>query len=282
MLTAILAGVLALGMQQQQMDTTFAVRAGGALQLDAMNGSVTIDTWDRNAMRVQARHGRSTEIEIDRRGSDVSIDMDYRGAPQSVAFAITVPRSYSVEIDGLNLGITVDGVRGSVTLENVDGSIVVRGVTGDVDVESVSGSILIENVTGDISVESVNQAIRVNNSRGRIEAETVNGSIVMRGVDATSVEASTVNGVVEYIGTIRDDGRYFLGTHNGRITMGVPERTNARIAISTRNGRVESEFPLRMTDSSGGDFSFTLGSGSARVALESYNGTVNLVRPGGR
>jgi DUF4097 and DUF4098 domain-containing protein YvlB len=282
MTTLMLASVLAMGLSQQQIDTTFAVRAGGELHVEAMNGAVTIGTWDRDAMRVRASHGRTSDIEIRRRGADVAIEVDYRGAPANVVFDITVPRSYSVVVEGLNLGITVNGIRGSTSLENVNGAIVVRGVTGSVDVESVSGSILIDNVTGDISVESVNQAIRVLNSRGGIDAETVNGSIVMHGVDAAYVDASTVNGLVEYLGTVRDGGRYFLGTHNGRITMGVPEQTSAQISIETSNGRVESEFPLRMGGSRGGEFSFTLGAGSARIVLESYNGTINLVRPRGR
>jgi DUF4097 and DUF4098 domain-containing protein YvlB len=282
MITVLLAGALAIGLPQQQLDTTFTVRPGGELQLDAMNGAVTIGTWDRDAMRVRARHAGSTAIELDRSGSGVSIDTRHRGMPQHVTYEITVPRSYDVAVEGVDLRITVDGIRGTAAIENVEGAIVVRGVAGHIAVESVSGSILVENVTGDISVSSVNQAIRITGTRGSIEAETVNGSIVMHNVDASSVEASTVNGVVEYIGTVRDGGRYFLGTHNGRITMGVPEQTNARVAIETRNGRVESEFPVRVTGRMERNFSFTLGTGSATIELESYNGTVNLVRPRGR
>jgi DUF4097 and DUF4098 domain-containing protein YvlB len=282
MITAILAAVLASGLPQQQTDTTFAVRPGGQLRLEAMNGMVTIGTWDRDAMRVRARHGGTTAIELERRGADVSIDTRHRGMPQNVTYEITVPRAYDVDVEGMNLRITVDGIRGSATLENVEGAIVVRGVTGPVDVESVSGSVTVENVSGDVTVATVNQAIRITGSRGSIEAETVNGSIVMRNIDAMSVEASTINGLVEYTGTVRDGGRYFLGTHNGRITMGIPEQANARIGIESRNGSVESEFPVRVGGSTEREFSFILGSGSARIELESYNGTINLVRPRGR
>lgn len=282
MITALLAGALAIALPQQQLDTTFAVRPGGALQLDALNGAVTISAWERDAMRVRARHGRATAIEIDRRGSRVDIDARHHGSPQSVTYEITVPRSYNVEVEGVNVRITVDGIRGAATLENVEGAIIVRSVTGPVEVESVSGTIVIENVTGAIAVTSVNQAIRISGTRGNIEAETVNGSVIMRNVDAAAVDATTINGVVEYIGTVRDGGRYFLGTHNGRITMGIPEQANARVGIETHNGRVETEFPVRVGGNMERAFSFTLGTGSASIELESYNGTVNLVRPRGR
>ena len=282
MITAILAGALALGVAQQQMDTTFAVRSGGELRLEAMNGAVRIGTWDRDAMRVRATHAASSMIELDRSRLEVDIEVHHRGRPQAVSFDITVPRSYELDIEGLNLAITVDGVRGPVVLRNVEGAIVVRRVSGPVDIESVSGSVDVEDVRGDITVSTVNEAIRITGGRGNIEAENSNGSIVMRNVDAAAVEASTVNGLVEYIGTVRDGGHYFLGAHNGQITMGIPERANARVGISTYNGRVETAFAVRVGGSRENEFNFTLGSGSASIQLESYNGTINLVRPTGR
>lgn len=281
MITALLAGALAIGMAQQ-MDTTFAVRPGGTLELETLNGAVTINTWDRSAMRVRASHNDRTRVELEYDGSTVTIETEGRGTPAAVTFEITVPRRYSVDVEGLNLRVSVDGIQGSTTVENIQGPVVVRDVTGVVDVESVSGSITIESVRGDIEVATVNEAIRISGGRGSIDAETVNGSIVMRGVDASTVNATTVNGLVDYDGTVHDGGRYFLAAHNGSITMAIPENANARLDIETHNGRVESAFPVRVAGSRDRGFSLTLGSGSARIDLESYNGTVNLVRPRGR
>lgn len=281
MITAILAGSLAIGMAQQ-MDTTFAVRNGGTLELEAINGIVTVDTWDRPAMRVRATHGGRTGIELEQQGSTVSIEAETRGMSRPVTFEITVPRSYNVDIEGVNLQVTVDGIQGSTTIENVVGPVVVRDVTGPVDVESASGSITIERARGNVEVATVNQAIQIIGVRGSIDAETGNGSIVMRDVDASAVSATTVNGLVDYDGAVHDGGRYFLAAHNGSIRMAIPEQTNARIDIETHNGRVESEFPVRITGSGDREFSLTLGNGSARIELESYNGTIHLLRPRGR
>jgi hypothetical protein len=41
-------------------------------------------------------------------------------------------------------------------------------------------------------------------------------------------------------------------------------------------------FPVRVTGSGDREFSLTLGNGSARIELESHNGTIHLVRPRGR
>ncbi|HEX6309958.1 MAG TPA: DUF4097 family beta strand repeat-containing protein [Longimicrobiales bacterium] len=282
MITAILAGALAVALPLQQTDTTFAVRAGGHLEVDVAHGSVTIGTWDRAAMRVRSTSD-ATDVEIDSDGARVTIESDHpRGRPGPVRLEITVPRRFNIQVEGVNFPIVVEGVQGSVDVENVEGSITVRRVSGAVEAESVSGGIVIEEVQGNVTVTNVNQALHLTSVRGSISAETTNGAIVMRRIDAADVEASTVNGLVEYHGTVRDGGHYYLGTHNGRITMGIPEGANARIEIATQNGKVEAAFPVQVRSRDDREFTIALGSGSAAIELESYNGSVYLVRPSGR
>jgi DUF4097 and DUF4098 domain-containing protein YvlB len=125
--------------------------------------------------------------------------------------------------------------------------------------------------------------VQVSNSSGEIKAETVNGEITLDGVNAATVDASTINGDITYAGPIVNGGRYGLSTHNGDILVTVPEATSANVAVSTFNGEFESEFPVPLSGTrKGKGFNFVLGSGSAQVTLESFQGTIQLVRPGGR
>jgi DUF4097 and DUF4098 domain-containing protein YvlB len=270
--------------QQARADTTFAVRPGGRLELDMMHGQVSVTSWDRDAIRIRTQRGAARDLEISRRGNTVRVETESaRGRSQNMIFEITVPTRFSLSIDGVNVRATVENVQGSVAVENVEGTVVVRNVTGPVNVESVQGDIAVSGVRGDVSVNTTNQTVRLDDIHGNIDAETVNGSIVMRRIVASRVEANTVQGLVEYHGTLHDGGRYYLGTHNGRITMSVPENTNARISVSTHNGKVETSFPVQLnTMRERGEYTLTLGSGSARVELESFNGSVYLVRPGNR
>ncbi len=53
------------------------------------------------------------------------------------------------------------------------------------------------------------------------------------------------------------------------------------MAVSTFNGEFESEFPVPLSGTrKGKGFNFTLGSGSAQVTLESFQGPIQLLRPG--
>ena len=109
----------------------------------------------------------------------------------------------------------------------------------------------------------------------------MNGDVTLDRVDATSVTATSLNGDVSYEGPIKNNGRYALSTHNGDVTVSVAEGTSASVAVSTFNGEFESEFPVTLTETRKGKrFSFRLGSGSAQVTLESFQGTIELVRPG--
>jgi DUF4097 and DUF4098 domain-containing protein YvlB len=270
---------LALGLTLQQTDTTFAVRAGSRLVLDAHDGAVVVRVWDRRQVRVQAADQR---VSIRQSSSGVRVEAEgHRGPARGVRFDITVPREFGVAIDGVNLAATVDGVHGDVDVDNVEGAIAVRNVVGNVSIESVSGDVVIDNLRGNLSASSTNQGFRITAVRGNIEAETVNGSIVMRDIQASLVEANTINGMIEYDGTVRDDGRYYLGAFNGQITMSIPERANASITVRTANGRIVTSFPVPLRGSLQNRVTFAVGAGSARVELESHNGSIHLVRPRG-
>ena len=53
------------------------------------------------------------------------------------------------------------------------------------------------------------------------------------------------------------------------------------MSVSTFNGEFASDFPVTLTETRKGKrFNFTIGSGSAQVTLESFQGTIELVRPG--
>jgi DUF4097 and DUF4098 domain-containing protein YvlB len=284
MIAVLLAAALALGEVQQQTDTTLAVRPGGTLDVQAFGARASIRSWDRSEVRIQAAHDPGIRIRVRQRGNTIRAEAERRdGVPATgVRFDIVVPRSFSVQLEGVNFSVDAEALRGDVRIENVEGTLDLRSITGNITVESVTGPLRMQDVAGRIAVSSVNQRVDVTRVRGTVSIETVNGSVVIRGADADTVRVSTLNGFIEYDGAIRDGGHYYLGTHNGRISMSVPEQANARIQVAATTGKVETAFPVALGAASQERFAITVGTGSARVELESFNGTIRLVRPGGR
>jgi DUF4097 and DUF4098 domain-containing protein YvlB len=185
--------------------------------------------------------------------------------PAIVDYDLTVPRGMSLELGGVESEIVIEGPVGDVDASSVEGGITITGVTGTVTANSVEGDILVTGGTG---------AIRVTG---------VDGDVTLDNVDGTSVDAGTVDGTVVYRGTIHDGGRYRLTSHDGDIRLEVPAAVNAMVSVATFEGSFEADpaFRVELTQVRPGKrFTFTLGSGNnpARVELESFDGSIQLVR----
>jgi hypothetical protein len=280
-LLAFVLGTLALA-NLQQTDTTVAVGRGQRLDVNAYGGDITVRAWDQNSVRVEASTSTRNRVEVTSTATAVSVRTHGRhGPPSEIELRISAPAWMALNLAGVNTSITVDRVRAPITVETVEGEVDVTGGQGLISLRSVQGSVKLRGAKGRITVNSVNEDVEVANSAGDVVAQTVNGDIMLQVVDAPSVDANTVNGDISYSGPIRSGGRYAFSTHNGDIGLTVAEGTSASVAVSTFSGEFESEFPVPLQGTrKGKGFNFTLGSGSAQVTLESFQGTIELVRPG--
>lgn len=282
MTATLLVGLLAASLGQQQTDTTFSVRPGSRIEVETFGGSITVRSWNRDEVRVQAQHSRREIVDIDARGSSVRIEAEgHMGVAKDVRFTLTVPRSAHIEASGVQTDIDIEGVTGDVDAETVQGNIRVVG-GARLKLESVEGDVIIAGARGRVQASTVNRGIQVRDVAGDLDLETVNGPIIVQKVQASSVDASTVNGRIVYDGTLRDGGDYALATHNGQIWLTVPPGTNASISVSTFNGELDTTFDIPQFGSNATrrSFNFVLGSGKARIDLETFGGDINLRRPG--
>ena len=280
MLFALLTGILALA-PDVQVDTTLNAVRGQRLAVNAYAGEVTVRAWNRNAVRIEANADQD-QLEISSSPTGISIRTQGRhGPPEEITLRISAPAWIGLSLAGVNTDAKVEGIRAPISVETVEGEVDVTGGESLISLRSVQGSVRLRGARGRINVNSVNDDVEVANSSGDIAAQTVNGEILLQGVDASSLDANTVNGDIAYSGPIRSNGRYALSTHNGDLTLTVPQGTSAGVTVSTFSGDFESEFPVPLQGTrKGKGFNFTLGSGSAQVTLESFQGTIRLVRPG--
>lgn len=282
MLFALAPAALAALTLIQQIDSTVPVERGQRLEVDLFAGDVDVKTWSKNAVRVVADPDGRGRVEIERSATSVSVrTTGRRGPPLSTDIELTVPAWMALDISGVYTDITIAGARGPISAETVQGDVSAEGGDGLVSVKSVQGGVSVTGAKGRIEANSVNADVEVRRSTGEVSTETVNGSIDLVGTDATTLTATSVNGDLNYDGPLHSGGRYALSTHNGDITLAVAEAASAAVSVSTFNGEFESDFPVTLTETRKGKrFNFTIGSGSAQVTLESFQGTISLVRPG--
>lgn len=275
-----LATIAALGIAQQT-DTTIPVRAGARLEVSNFGGEIAVKTWSKSAVRVQASHSGRDRISIDATDQYVRVKSEGRRGPsQMVDYDITVPASMALTLSGVYTDISVDGSQGEVTAETVEGAVKVTGGSGNVSLKSVQGEVTLQKARGRIALSSVNEAITATDISGDLSAETVNGDITLTQIESASTDATTVNGDIVYDGTIKDGGRYRFSTHDGDLRVAVPEKVGVSISVATFNGDFSACFPVILNKKTKHRFDFTIGSGSARIELESFNGDIKLCRPG--
>jgi DUF4097 and DUF4098 domain-containing protein YvlB len=281
MLLSMLLGSLAV-MAPQQTDTIIPVTTGTRLEISNPGGEIKIQVWERNAVQVKARHSSRTFVTIKSHGSVLEIGSDARRGPANIVdYELMVPAWLPLSLDGMYSDMTIEGTRAEVKVETLNGNIVVKGGTGTLKLSSVQGSVSVEGSRGRLELNSVSEGIRVVDAEGDITAETISGSLEFVRVRSKSVEAGTLSGEILYDGTFQEGGQYSFVSHSGDIMLGVPEGASATFNVATLDGEVENLFPVQALERpTRRRTTFRVGTGSAKVEIESFNGNVRVGRPG--
>jgi len=260
------------------------VTKGARLVLTNSAGEVVVGSWDRDVVKVEAFHNERETVDIQTAEQTIRVRSRTTGGPSSlVDYRLTVPRWMPVNLSGAYLEASIEGTSAEVTVETVHGNVRVVGGSGAVSARSVMGMITVDKATGRVQAATVNEDIRVTNVTGDVTAETTNGDIVIQNAQASNLEASTVNGDVTVNGTVRDGGACRLTTHSGDIRLGLGGAANATVFVRTFQGDFSSDFPIQLPDGQSRDrgskrFNFTLGTGSARIEMQSFSGDIHVAR----
>lgn len=279
MITTMTALMLAALAPAQQADTTFAVDAGGRLELTQIEGTLNVTAWDRSELRVVAAYDEEEgRIEIRQSGGTVHVSAKGEwGEPVWAEFDITVPRGLALEITGVSLPVSIAGAAGDVSVSTAEGDIELEGGSGNVALNAVDGMVSVRSANGNIAVNAVDGDVTIGGSAGAIAVTAVDGTVLLESIDSENVSVNAVDGDISYEGTIADGGRYVLSTHDGDLYVSIPDGANARISVDTFSGELDTDFPVELE----GDFgkkrmSFTVGSGKALVELSAFDGTISL------
>jgi len=285
----IFAAALAAAPQQGReartptTDETVAVARGARLTVENFAGEVVIKAWERDSLRVLARHDSRGKVNIRTTAAGVAIRADNQGRG-SVDYEISAPAWMPIKVAGTYNFITVEGSQSEVSAETTRGDVVIKGGTGSIVARSIQGEVIVEGVRGRLTASSVNEGVRITGASGDISAESTNGDITLTQIKSQNVEVSTINGDVQFDGQLTDRGRYRFTTHNGDISVAVPESSNASFVVRIYQGSYSSTLnltgPPRSEVRQGRRTTYVLGNGSAEMELESFGGSIRIGGPG--
>jgi len=231
----------------EEFHQTYALSAGGRVELDNINGAVHITGWDQNQVKVDAVKYAGTKERLDEAkievnaGSDyVSIHTEYpdrtqtftddeSNNPASVEYTLTVPRSARLD-----------------------------------EIKLINGSLDISGVNGEVRASSINGRLQAKELAGRVKLSTINGHL-----DADFARVG--------------DSPLELSSVNGSVALTLPSDARAEIEASTIHGGIENDFGLTTHDHRyvGHDLHGELGSGGTRIDIHNVNGHIDIRRSGG-
>ena len=242
---------------------TYPIAAGGSFALENVNGAVTLESWDRKDIAVEAikaiKSGSRERAQMYLDQLKVVVDTQ----PNRVKIVVRYPRSTN-NLFGWLFGSSAKGW--------VDFKIKVPREL-DLDVENVNGSIVLSGVRGDLKIATVNGAVTVARASGKIDVETVNGGLDIREAFG-EISASTVNGGIS--ASFSDvSGSANFSSINGGIDLTLPRTSRATFDFETLNGRVISDLP---TDppASKHRLDGRLNGGGARIHASTTNGSIEV------
>jgi hypothetical protein len=283
----------------QETDTTFTVTPGQRLNVATFGGEIVIRTWELDQVRIEADHSSREHLVIEQNASEVrvrpsswnsdfefnvegdefDVSMNFRGgrAPAMVDYEIVVPEGMALEIGGLFTDVEIEGAVGEITVRVLEGEIDVTGARGLVSARTGEGDIDLVDVVGAMRLSTIGGEITVENASGDITAQSTEGDIDLEMVQASRVEAESVDGEIWYQGTIEAQGFYSFVTHNGDVTLEIAPAASARVSVATWDGDLSTDFEVEVPERiRGRRFSFTLGSGSAQIEIEAFDGDIDV------
>ncbi len=231
--------------ETEKFEQTYPFNANGKISVSNVNGSINIEAWDKNEIKLEwvktaddKERLDEVQIKIDARQDSFSIETDY-GSWKNRS-------NKNWNRNGNNLSVTYR-------------LLVPKGAYLD-EIETVNGSVNVSNMTNVTKVSAVNGQVKAINLRGTADLSTVNGTTE---ADFESLQSGS---------------KISLSTVNGTVKLVLPSDANATIKADTVNGRIENDFglPVHKGKYVGRDLYGKLGNGDVQIKLDSVNGGLSI------
>ena len=240
LLLGFLVPVIA-GTEEQVIDRTLKLDAGGTVSVKNINGSVRVYAWDSKDVRIKAvkKAKASSKRAALEKLERVEVLIDSQ--PGEITVVTTKEKRMFNWNDNVSVSYEVW----------VPENVVLRA-------KSTNGKVVVENVVGDVTATTTNGKVVITNVSGTVNARTTNGSIKAE--------------LAEYLG-----GDMEFRTTNGGIRFVGPSDIAMDIEARTTNGSIRSDFPIESRGLlSKKAVSGSINGGGAMLRLKTTNGSISL------
>jgi hypothetical protein len=281
---------------QTKVDEKRPAAKDAVIEIENLAGSVRVVAWKNAEVQVTGTLGAgveelrftggperlriSPELEEGaggwhgRHGSDAKADLEVR-----------VPEASRVRVEGVSASVQAEGLEGQLEVETVNGSIIVKTGSAALDLQAVNGTVEIDSTARRIEASSVNGKVTIRSTGGEVEASSVSGGVEVTGGSYSRVELEAVSGSLRFAGALEPNASLDLQTVSGRVDLELPAEAGATVSISTFSGHIRTDFEAPAPEKTSRytpeqELRFTIGSGGARIEIETLSGSVDVRKAG--
>jgi DUF4097 and DUF4098 domain-containing protein YvlB len=251
---------------QVTTDLDITIPRGVSVESRGRNGDLTIDDID-GPVDVSAGRG---DVRLNQIAKDVKIESS---------------RSGEIHVTDLKGSFDLEGRGSDVQLENIAGPVTVNGeFSGDLEFRALAKALHFTSSRTEFHVEAVPGSIKMD--LGDLKLENVSGPVHFK-TGTRDIEATDVTGALD-LTVDRGDIQVTVGkspvpkidvhTHNGDITLALPEKAEFQIDGSTSQGDADNEFGGGLEQHSNGHAATIKGhvGNGPLVTVGTDRGTVSL------
>lgn len=266
---------------QQSVERGAAAAPSVSIRAYNLAGSIRVIGWDRDSVHVSASLATGSRLYFGGSRTALKLGVEAAASPGATPpseLVLHVPDGARVWLKSATASADVEGIDGEVDVSTVSGNIQVRGDPSLLAAESMEGSLDIDGSASVLRLKSAGGSISFEGFGGDLTVSTVSGNIQLNvsGPVATG-RVESVTGKISWAGPVSPAGSLDLQTHGAHIQLTLPLGQDAEIDVSAFSGKVINGFPsARRAAPSGKPVRYTLGDGSAHIAVRSLKGGVTI------
>lgn len=292
LLSALLLHTSHLALAGTPINETRPVNSDAHIEVSNVQGAVTINAWDKPQISISGTLGEGSKalsVEGDAAHLVVKVEVphslnmfNWGGARiEDTVLDIKVPPNVELSIDVVSAEVSLSGVAGrALSIDSVSGDLKLDSGAGELDIDSVSGDVDLKGQAKRAHLETVSGDLHAHGVKGDLSFETVSGDITIEAVSYSDLNAGTVSGNIDIQGRPEKNAHLDIETMSGDVHIAVPTDLSARIRAESFSGRLRSDFGQVQEEEHGpgSHLDTTVGSGDARISVESFSGNVNILK----
>lgn len=278
---------------EELIKESFKAEPGGRLAIDTFSGLIVARGWDAEEVEVKMlcesrasggddahRLIRDLDMSIKKDGNAVAVKVANPGKRRgvSLAFIVSVPRSFNADLKTSGGSVTATDIAGEVRARTSGGGLTLARIRGPVNLETSGGSIDIRAVEGDVDMRTSGGSISAEQVQGRLVAKTSGGSIRLIDV-CGAIQAETSGGAVaaRFPSPLRADCD--LRTSAGSIMVEIDDSTGFDLDAEARGGETLADFDgLYGRRTHGRSLVAAINGGGPRLTMRTSSGSIHVTR----